>query len=279
MGFLYTGPRHTQHLLNIVLIGGAIGLGASPWGRAAWTRLVEQVPEWLLVIGGAWLVHQVVFWVTVGLFAVVDKTDKPAFISRHRIQDGKPRVPPTPRVLKVLAINQLVYSPLMLALVYGLLKLRGWEAEAALPSLPRLFVELVILGVCSIIFFYASHRFLHRPWWMKKVHRVHHEFRTTTAWASEYAHPVEFIVGNFGTLTFGVLVVAPHLATLYLFTVVAMLQVLVHHAGYALPWASWAVHHDWHHYRYKEAFGTIGIMDRIFGTQPELSTLEEGDRR
>jgi sterol desaturase/sphingolipid hydroxylase (fatty acid hydroxylase superfamily) len=132
------------------------------------------------------------------------------------------------------------------------------------------------LTILSAIYFYASHRFLHRPWWMKKVHKLHHEYRTSTAIAAEYAHWLEFIFGNFGTLAFGVLVLAPSLPTIYVFTVLATHTFAVHHSGFAVPWMSWSVHHDWHHYRYKEAFGTYGYLDRWLHTDAEFKTLKDG---
>ena len=178
--------------------------------------------------------------------------------------------------MDALALNQLVWSPLLLLGLWGLLRLRGWAPSTELPSVLSLFGELVAMGVCSLIWFYASHRFLHRPFWMKKVHHVHHEFRTTTAIASEYAHTVEFVAANFQTLACGVIIVAPSLPAIYLFTLIAVSTVLVHHSGYALPWASWSVHHDWHHYRYKEAFGTFGLIDHWLRTDGEFRTLEDG---
>ena len=95
--------------------------------------------------------------------------------------------------------------------------------------------------------------------------------------ASEYAHPVEFCLGNFGTLAGGVVLFAPSLASIYLFTLLAVLTVLIHHGGYALPWAPWALPHDWHHYKYKEMFGTIGLLDRLLKTDLEFQKLEEDD--
>ena len=49
------------------------------------------------------------------------------------------------------------------------------------------------------------------------------------------------------------------------------------HTGFAVPWLSWAVHHDWHHYKYTEAFGTYGVLDRLLGTDPEFRQLEDGE--
>jgi methylsterol monooxygenase len=135
------------------------------------------------------------------------------------------------------------------------------------------------MGLFAVTSFYAAHRFLHRKWWMAKVHRVHHEFRSTSAWSAEYAHPVEYCVANFGTMALGVVVIAPPMSMIFLFSLLSMLTFLIHHSGYAIPWASWSVHHDWHHFRYSEAFGTFGYLDRWLGTDTEFRTLEDGDYR
>jgi len=46
-----------------------------------------------------------------------------------------------------------------------------------------------------------------------------------------------------------------------------------HHSGYAVPWSSWSVHRDWHHYRFMEAFGTFALIGRLLGTDSELRSL------
>ena len=109
------------------------------------------------------------------------------------------------------------------------------------------------------------------------MHRIHHEYKTTTSIASEYAHPVEFCIGNFGTLAGGVVLLAPSLFSIYLFTVLSILTILIHHCGYALPWAPWSIPHDWHHYKYKELFGSVGFLDRILGTDKEFKKLKHDE--
>lgn len=279
MGFTYSRPRWTQHLLDAAILLAVFAVGATGVFTTSLEWLASLGSEPAVVIGSLWILHQVLFWVVVAAFLYVDRTDRPRFISRYRIQDGPVRRPTTAKVLKNLALNQAVFAPLMLAVVYGGLKLRGWSLTAEVPGPLTVAWQLAVMGALSVVFFYATHRFLHRKWWMAKVHRVHHEFRSTSAWSGEYAHPVEFCVGNFGTLAVGVLVVAPPMATIYLFTVLSMLTFLIHHSGYALPWASWSVHHDWHHYRYSEAFGTYGLLDRWLGTDAEFRTFRDGEHR
>jgi methylsterol monooxygenase len=279
VGFTYSRPRWTQHLLNAGLLAAAWAVGSTSLFGEGMARLVTLGSEPAVTIGALWVVHQVLFWALVLAFLVVDRTDRPRFISRYRIQDGAIRRPPTGKVLRNLAVNQLLLAPAMLYVVYALLKLRGWSLTAEVPDALTAAWQLAVMGALSIVFFYATHRFLHRKWWMARVHRVHHEFRSTSAWSGEYAHPVEFCVGNFGTLAIGVIVVAPAMATILLFTILSMVVFLGHHSGYAIPWASWSVHHDWHHFRYNEAFGTIGVLDRWLGTDQELRTLKDGDYR
>ena len=62
----------------------------------------QDVPEWVLVVGVPHVGHLVLYWVVVGLVTYVDRTDRPAFISKHRIQSGPRRQPNIRKVLTVL---------------------------------------------------------------------------------------------------------------------------------------------------------------------------------
>lgn len=277
--FRYTAAPPTQVLSGAALVALAYGAAMLPGSAAAWARFVGATPEGVLIVIVPWVLHLALFWTVSLAFHYVDTTDRPEIVRRYRIQGGKPVKPPLSSVLPNLAVNQLVWSPIMLLLIWGLLKLRGWTPEPTFPGPLQLGWELLGMGALSVIWFYATHRFLHQKWWMKRVHRVHHEFRTTTAMASEYAHWFEFTVGSFGTIGVGVVALAPSLFSIYVFTVLSITTVLAHHCGYALPFVSWPVHHDWHHYRVKECFGTIGVLDRLLGTDEEFRTLRDGDER
>lgn len=279
MAFHYRSAPLTEHAFHVVLLGLAFALGATPAVRDAWATAVESTPAWVLVCVAPWVGHQLAFWGSAALFGYVERHEKPTFLARHRIQSGPPQRPPTPKVLRNLAMNQGVWSPLLLVAMYGALVGRGWAPSPTLPAAARLLAEVLAMSACSLVWFYASHRFLHRKWWMKRIHRVHHEFRTTSVLAAEYAHPVEFVFGNFGTLACGIVLVAPSLPALYVFAAMAFSVFLVHHSGYALPWVSWSMHHDWHHYRFQEAFGSIGVLDKLFGTAKEYGELRDGDVR
>jgi sterol desaturase/sphingolipid hydroxylase (fatty acid hydroxylase superfamily) len=278
MGFHYTRePKLLQHATTGVLFLLVVGVASLPAFRSAWAAMVTAVDDRVLLTGGLMVLHTIVFWSVCFGFHYVDTHDKPDFIFRHRIQKAKRKHPPLGKTVRVLLRNQFILLPLLLFGFGETLFLRGWTVDPELPTLGRLAFELIVQAVAAIAIFYAAHRFLHQKWWMKKVHIVHHEFRTTTAFASEYAHPFEFVVGNFGAMVGGALILAPHLASMYLFAFLSLLTILVHHSGYALPWASWAVPHDWHHFRMKEIFGTTGFLDSVLGTDKEFRTLKDGD--
>ena len=279
IAFHYRREPWTSHLLIAAVGVGLLALGhTAPFARA-YAALVTQASPRVLITLGLLVLHTVIFWPVALGFHWVDRTDRPRFIARHRIQSGKVRQPPLGRTLRVLIRNQFVLLPILLLLFAELLRIRGWRPDPVLPGLGVLILEVVGLGVIGSIVFYASHRLLHRRWWVKHVHYVHHEFRTTSALASEYAHPFEFAVANFGALTAGALILAPSLAAMGLFAVIAQLTVLVHHSGYALPFAPWSVPHDWHHYRFVELFGSTGALDRLLGTAPEFFELQDGEVR
>jgi methylsterol monooxygenase len=278
MGFRYTRAAPAQHVLLGVELAVMLGIGWSDWGRAQWRVLAEGYSDFVLLAVGPLVLHLLVFWPLAAAFHYVDTHDAPAWVARHRIQSGKRRQPETAKVMRVLATNQLLLSPLMLVLLSWMMCAMGWTVSPELPSLPTVLLEMALMAGAAAVFFYASHRFLHRPWWMKRVHRVHHEFRTTSAVAAEYAHPVEFLLANFGTLAVGIPLVFPSLPAVYMFTVLSVTHIVVHHSGYAVPWAPWSVPHDWHHYRYKELFGTVGVLDRLLGTDQEFRNLRDGDQ-
>lgn len=277
MAFRYTRPPATQHLLLGGLLLGAIYVGAQPGFARAWAAMVRAHSDLALMTVGPWLLHALVFWALALGFHHVDTHDRPAFIARHRIQRGRRRQPPLARVLRVLAINHLLWAPVMLVIIAALLRARGWTASPELPSVARLLFELIQMSVAAVLIFYATHRFLHRKWWMRRVHRVHHEFKTSSALASEYTHPLEYCIGNFGTLAGGIVLFGPSLASIYLFTVLSVVTFVIHHSGYALPWAPWPLPHDWHHYRVVEQFGTFGVLDRWLGTDGRFGELRDGD--
>ena len=140
------------------------------------------------------------------------------------------------------------------------------------------WASLLILIVGHDIYFYAIHRMLHRPWWFKRVHRVHHQSVHPTVWAAYSFHPVEAaLMALYLPL---VLVFLPlHAGVIFLFLVHMIVRNVLGHCGVALTgrgifgrwWSRWCVtslHHDLHHSRGHGNYCLyFRMLDRWFGTE------------
>lgn len=72
-----------------------------------------------------------------------------------------------------------------------------WRID--LDSFPTHFEILwqIAFSMCMEDFvFYWSHRTLHHPKIYARIHKKHHEFFNTVSFAAEYAHPLEYAIGN-----------------------------------------------------------------------------------
>jgi methylsterol monooxygenase len=89
--------------------------------------------------------------------------------------------------------------------------------------------------------------------------------------ACEYAHPIEFLISNIGSVVAGPLLFRSHLLTTWLWLFIALIGTINHHSGYRLPGIlgsglSNPDFHDFHHAKFTNNFGLLGILDRLHGT-------------
>jgi sterol desaturase/sphingolipid hydroxylase (fatty acid hydroxylase superfamily) len=125
--------------------------------------------------------------------------------------------------------------------------------------------------------FYWTHRLMHRPWWFRVAHAVHHRSRPPTAWAAMSFHPWEALSG---ALLFPALawVVPIHVGMLGLVLLVASLFGTTNHMGWEMLPARIvrgpvgaalisAAHHELHHRNYCANYGLyFRFWDRVCGT-------------
>ncbi len=75
---------------------------------------------------------------------------------------------------------------------------RGWtKVYTDISAFPLWYLPLsvVLYLAAHDTWFYWTHRLMHRPWWFKTAHAVHHESRPPTAWAAMSFHPWEALSG------------------------------------------------------------------------------------
>ncbi|XP_004696805.1 fatty acid hydroxylase domain-containing protein 2 [Echinops telfairi] len=247
------------------------------WGASGcfwqtqWEKLLStfEGKEWLLYVIGATQVPNLLFWSFNVLLLVVDTTGKPSFISRYRIQIGK-NEPVDPvklrQALRAVLFNQFVISlPIVIAL-YPFLKWWGDPCRRELPTFHWFLLELVIFTLVEEVMFYYSHRLFHHPALYKKIHKKHHEWTAPVGVVSLYAHPVEHLVSNMLPPVLGPLVMGSHLSSITIWFSLALITTTISHCGYHLPFLPSPEFHDYHHLKFTQCYGVLGVLDHLHGT-------------
>lgn len=114
--------------------------------------------------------------------------------------------------------------------------------------------------------FYYSHRVLHSRYLYRFIHKRHHEWTAPIAVTAMYCHPIESIFSNMLPIFLGVFIMGSHVATAWLWFSLAILSTLNAHSGYHLPFLPSPEFHDFHHLKFNQCFGVLGVLDRIHGT-------------
>jgi methylsterol monooxygenase len=206
-----------------------------------------------------------------GLACLAVDVFKPPALYRRRLQPDTPPLTGGPQLRK-LFVN-LLSNQLLVLLPFAVLQ--WWTARIRVtPELPpwaETLGSIALFVAAEEVVFYYLHRLLHRSRWLyTHVHKVHHEFKAPTALAAVYAHPVEVALTNVLPLWLGPVLLRAHLFTLWLWYVVAVVGVQVHHSGYRWWWTSGLDiqpdFHDYHHEASTGCYGTLGLLDWVHGT-------------
>lgn len=132
----------------------------------------------------------------------------------------------------------------------------------------KCIAQLLFFLVYFEFSFYVSHRLLHHKKVYHHIHYIHHQLRHTVALGGLYAHPIEFILGNFIPPAIGPLLVSElHYYTMCIWSVALALYVSLSHSGYA------GIHLE-HHWSYNKFYGTTGYIDYLLGTDKNIVNKE-----
>ena len=103
----------------------------------------------------------------------------------------------------------------------------------------------------------------------------------TIGLAAEYAHPIEFIVGNLLPVALGPMILGPktHMVTVFVWYFVRIGVTLEGHSGYDFSWSPYrlipfstgAEYHDFHHSANMGNYAsTFSFWDTVFGYNTEF---------
>jgi lathosterol oxidase len=149
----------------------------------------------------------------------------------------------------------------------------GWSSLYFRPlehGVPWLVTSALTTYVFIDAGLYYSHRFLHRPWWFKRVHRWHHRYTAPIIFTTTAVHPFEFLVFQAFVLLPAV-VVPVHWAVYVAVVAYTYLVGMIDHSGvivgWPLPLHSGNRFHDDHHVHFHCNYGHhTQIFDLVHGT-------------
>ena len=173
---------------------------------------------------------------------------------------------------------------------------RGWSAiYSDLGDWPLWYLPVSVLLFLAVhdTWFYWTHRLMHRPWWFKTAHAVHHASRPPTAWAAMSFHPWEALTGAV-VIPALVFLVPIQVGALGLVLAIMTLMGITNHMGWEMFPRSLvngslgkmlitATHHQRHHDDYRGNYGLyFRFWDRLCGTDLGLGTFRhsrDGDKQ
>ena len=174
--------------------------------------------------------------------------------------------------------------------------LRAWaEGKAGLYIDPAAYgwvwlpVSFVFLVLAHETYFYWTHRLMHIPAILRRVHHVHHASIHPTPFASFSFHPIEALIEAI-IIPLLVLFIPIHVGVFVLFLLFMTVLGVINHLGYELyprgfethgffQWWISATHHQEHHEKFKKNFGLyFTFWDHWMGTQDPRPSQRNASR-
>jgi len=254
---------------------------SKPFHEDAWTYFYHDIckdNEFILATVGCSVFTIVYFWLNSLFFLYLD-IFQPAYFMRYKIQDEeKVTMPQLLRTIPLCIFNQFLTLLCSIPL-YHAATIRGMPFTAVkLGSFQWFLFELVIYILVEEVGFYYCHRLMHHPRLYKHIHKVHHEWTASISMISMYVHPVEHVVSSILPVFLGPFVMGSHFANLLLWSCIAISSTQISHSGYHLPFLPSPEAHDFHHLKFTNNFGVLGVLDRLHGTDASFRKTKAYDR-
>ncbi|CAL4088587.1 unnamed protein product [Meganyctiphanes norvegica] len=251
------------------------------WGASGnfwqqqWDRILYTFGDdpFVLMVYGTTVVTFLVYWGAGGLYTLMDVFNKPAFLRRYKVQPGTNEPVETYRLIKCIFwvnFNQIIIGIPFSMGAYYLMTLRGYDQSPHLPTFGWVLFELIGCILLEEAGFYYSHRLFHHRLFYKRFHKMHHEWQSPISITAIYSHPLEHIISNMGPVFLGPLVFGSHTATIWLWCSMVYLSTLNAHSGYHLPFFPSPEAHDFHHLKFNQCYGVLGVLDLLHGTDDKF---------
>jgi len=190
--------------------------------------------------------------------------------------------------IKTLLINQFILFPLFtlpsLLLNKCFFKISEDDINMSLSDMwnftyifTELLPQIAFCSLCDDFMFYWSHKFLHNKYLYSLIHKHHHKYIMTVSWAAEFAHPIEFVLGNMAPVLLGIILIGKKMR-MFTFTFYIWLKLVnttVGHSGIDypfcfnkhLPFGGNDYFHNYHHAKFTGNYGGfLSLWDFLIGT-------------
>ncbi|XP_064405935.1 fatty acid hydroxylase domain-containing protein 2-like isoform X2 [Halichondria panicea] len=201
-------------------------------------------------------------------FAVVDLTGWPSSLVKYKTQEGKTipvNWPMYRKTLTLTAFNAVVVSFIVQVMMYPL-AVRTISCSLSLPSLPKVVWDFVVCLLVIEVLFYYAHRLFHAPILYKRIHKLHHDWIAPVSVGSIYCHPIEYVFSNLLPVVIGPCVTGSHVTVAWFFYTVVIFFTTLNHCGYHFPFLPSNEFHDFHHAKFNECYGSLGLLDYLHST-------------
>lgn len=183
--------------------------------------------------------------------------------------------------IKYSVISSFIFA--FAGVILGIL----WQSDLSLMYLKfdeygywYLPLSFVLVTLAHEVYFYGTHRWMHQKSVFKIIHKVHHDSKNLSPWASFSFHPYEaLILAAFLPLI--TLVIPLHPVVLISYMVFMTITAISNHLGHELIGNKFflkhfisGTHHSYHHKFYNHNFGLyFCFMDRMFKTEHNKKEL------
>jgi sterol desaturase/sphingolipid hydroxylase (fatty acid hydroxylase superfamily) len=142
------------------------------------------------------------------------------------------------KTLKMYGFNVGIMVPFLICCDVAIGVKFRFDIES-LPDAKELTWQLVLFMFVEDFVFHNTHKLLHTKKLYQIFHKIHHEYKTPIGLAAEYAHPVEFVLGNVIPVFLAPMLLGSrvHIWTIWMWTGMRTAETLDGHCGYEFSWS------------------------------------------
>ena len=218
------------------------------------------------------------YWFITLIFTYLDYTE-PKWYMKYKIQNNSKKltIKRITQMIKHNLFTQLFTSPIFVLFWYKLLEWRGLEKTE--PSFFTIITHFAVYLLIAEFLFYHIHVILHKPYFFKHIHKIHHDELNSIALSSFNSHIIEHLLNGLFAMYAGHLVMGSNVKVFKYWITGVMLVSIIFHSGIHFPLVIPNEFHDYHHLKYNQCYGVFGLLDYVYGTDKEYKKSKQYQRQ